>query len=82
MKGVAMKLYIYDHCPFCVRAHDFGLRDVAVDEEVLLNDDEDMPIGLIRRQTGADFNQARRHGAWARAWILCALLMNMRAKSA
>ena len=43
-----MKLYIYDHCPFCVRARMiFGLRDVAVDEEVLLNDDEDTPIGLI-----------------------------------
>ena len=28
-----MKLYIYDHCPFCVRARMiFGLRDVAVDE--------------------------------------------------
>ena len=43
-----MKLYIYDHCPFCVRARMiFGLRDVAVDEETLLNDDEDTPIGLI-----------------------------------
>ncbi|UOO81368.1 glutaredoxin 2 [Uruburuella testudinis] len=43
-----MKLYIYDHCPFCVRARMiFGLRDVAVEEVVLLNDDEATPIGLI-----------------------------------
>lgn len=43
-----MKLYIYDHCPFCVRARMiFGLRNVAVDEVVLLNDDETTPISLI-----------------------------------
>jgi len=43
-----MKLYIYDHCPFCVRARMiFGLRDVAVEEGVLANDDEAMPIGMI-----------------------------------
>ena len=43
-----MKLYIYDHCPFCVRARmSFGLRDVAVEEVVLANDDETTPIGMI-----------------------------------
>ena len=43
-----MKLYIYDHCPFCVRARMiFGLRDVAVEEIVLANDDEATPIGMI-----------------------------------
>lgn len=43
-----MKLYIYDHCPFCVRARMiFGLRNVPVEEIVLLNDDEATPIGLI-----------------------------------
>ena len=43
-----MKLYIYDHCPFCVRARMiFGLRDVAVEEVVLANDDEATPIGMI-----------------------------------
>ncbi len=45
---MALSRYIYHHCPVCVRARMmFGLRDVAVDEEVLLNDDEDTPIGLI-----------------------------------
>ena len=43
-----MKLYYYDHCPFCVRARMiFGLRDVAVEEVVLANDDEATPIGMI-----------------------------------
>ena len=28
-----MKLYIYDHCPFCMRARMiFGLRNVSVEE--------------------------------------------------
>lgn len=43
-----MKLYIYDHCPFCMRARMiFGLRNVPVEEIVLLNDDEATPIRLI-----------------------------------
>ncbi|MGN6905595.1 glutaredoxin, partial [Neisseria sp. P0015.S010] len=29
LRSISMKLYIYDHCPFCVRARMiFGLRDV------------------------------------------------------
>ncbi|XXQ67465.1 glutaredoxin 2 [Neisseriaceae bacterium B1] len=43
-----MKLYIYDHCPFCVRARMiFGLRQVPIEEVILLNDDEKTPIDLI-----------------------------------
>lgn len=43
-----MKLYIYDHCPFCVRARMiFGLRGVEVEEAVLPNDDEETPIAMI-----------------------------------
>ena len=43
-----MKLYIYDHCPFCVRARMvFGLRGVAVEEVILQNDDEETPIRMI-----------------------------------
>lgn len=43
-----MKLYHYDHCPYCVRARMiFGLRGVPVDEQILLNDDEATPIGLV-----------------------------------
>ena len=43
-----MKLYIYDHCPFCVRARMiFGLRQILVELIHLANDDEATPIGLI-----------------------------------
>lgn len=47
-KGIEMKLYIYEHCPFCVRARMiFGLRHMLLETVVLLNDDEMTPIGLI-----------------------------------
>lgn len=43
-----MKLYIYDHCPFCVRARMiFGLRGLPFETENLMNDDEATPIGMI-----------------------------------
>lgn len=42
-----MNLYIYDHCPFCVKARMiFGLRDVPVTLVTLLNDDAETPIRL------------------------------------
>lgn len=43
-----MKLYIYDHCPFCVRARMiFGLRGLPLETENLMNDDEATPISMI-----------------------------------
>ncbi len=52
LRSILMKLYIYDHCPFCVRARIiFGLRGVAGDEVVLANDDEATPIGIGRKYT-------------------------------
>ena len=43
-----MKLYVYDHCPFCTRARmAAALRGVATELVYLLNDDEDTPIRLI-----------------------------------
>ena len=43
-----MKLYVYDHCPFCTRARmAAALRGVATELVYLPNDDEDMPIRLI-----------------------------------
>ncbi|MEZ3498196.1 glutaredoxin 2 [Pantoea sp. KPR_PJ] len=39
-----MKLYIYDHCPFCVKARMiFGLKNLPVELIVMLNDDEETP---------------------------------------
>ena len=43
-----MQLYIYDHCPFCVRARMiFGLKNLPVQLHVLANDDDATPIGLV-----------------------------------
>lgn len=46
-----MKLYVYDHCPFCVRARMiFGLKNVPFDLAVLANDDEATPVGLVGKK--------------------------------
>ncbi|MDO5054460.1 GrxB family glutaredoxin [Pasteurella oralis] len=46
-----MQLYVYDHCPYCVRAMMiFGLKELAVKINVLLNDDEETPIGLVGKK--------------------------------
>ncbi|MEA9392564.1 glutaredoxin 2 [Acerihabitans sp. TG2] len=43
-----MKLYIYEHCPFCVKARSiFGLKNVPVGLEVLLNNNEATPISMV-----------------------------------
>ncbi|AOW46287.1 glutaredoxin 2 [Acetobacter ascendens] len=42
------KLYVYDHCPFCIKARMiFGLKNIPVELVVLQNDDEATPIGMI-----------------------------------
>lgn len=46
-----MKLYVYDHCPFCVRARMiFGLKNLSFELAVLANDDEVTPIGLVGKK--------------------------------
>jgi len=43
-----MILYIYDHCPYCVKARMiFGLKNQAFQIKTLLNDDEQTPIKMI-----------------------------------
>ena len=43
-----MKLYIYEHCPYCVKAWMiFGLKKQPIQIKVLLNDDEKTPISMI-----------------------------------
>lgn len=43
-----MKLYIYEHCPYCTKARMvFGLKNVPVELKYLQNDDEQTPIGLV-----------------------------------
>ena len=46
-----MKLYHYDHCPYCVKARMiFGFKNVPLQLEALLNDDEETPIGLVGKK--------------------------------
>ena len=42
------RLFIYDHCPYCVKARMiFGLKNQALENVTLLNDDEKTPISMI-----------------------------------
>ncbi len=46
-----MKLYIYDHCPFCVKARMiFPFKKVSVELVTLLDDDEKTPISMIGKK--------------------------------
>ena len=46
-----MKLYVYDHCPFCVKARTiFGFMNIAFDLVILLNDDEATPTRMIGKK--------------------------------
>ncbi len=43
-----MKLFIYEHCPFCIKARMiFGLTKTPVELIYLANDDEETPIKMI-----------------------------------
>lgn len=48
---MAFKLYIYEHCPFCVKARMiFGLKNIDFEKIVLLNDNETDPIRMIGKK--------------------------------
>ena len=46
-----MKLYVYDHCPYCVKARMiFGLKNIPFEMKTLLNDDEKTPVRMIGKK--------------------------------
>lgn len=46
-----MQLYVYDHCPFCVKARAiFGLKGIPFELVILLNDDEATPTRMIGKK--------------------------------
>lgn len=46
-----MKLYSYDHCPYCVKARMiFGIKGVPFAHKILLNDDEETPISMVGKK--------------------------------
>ena len=43
-----MTLYVYDHCPYCIKARMiFGYKGINFELKYLLNDDEKTPIEMI-----------------------------------
>jgi glutaredoxin 2 len=46
-----MNLYVYDHCPFCVKARSiFGLKKKAFELVIMLNDDAATPEAMVGRK--------------------------------
>src|SRR5690606_6102544 len=46
-----MKLYLYEHCPFCTRARMiFGLKQLPVELAVIMEGDADTPTRLIGKK--------------------------------
>ena len=46
-----MKLYVYDHCPFCVKARAiFGLKGLPFELVVMANDDAATPERMVGRK--------------------------------
>jgi len=43
-----MKLFVYDHCPFCVRARMiFGLKNISFELVMLSSDDSETPTKMV-----------------------------------
>lgn len=48
VKATTPKLYVYDHCPYCVKARMiFGYKNIPFELITLANDDEETPVNLI-----------------------------------
>lgn len=46
-----MKLFVYEHCPYCVKARMiFGLKNLPVEVKALLNDDEKTPTSMVGKK--------------------------------
>lgn len=46
-----MKLYVYDHCPFCTRARmAFALKNEAVTLSIIMEGDADTPVRLVGKK--------------------------------
>lgn len=47
-----MKLYVYDHCPFCAKARMiFGLKQLPLELQFVLENDVDTPTQLVGKKT-------------------------------
>ncbi len=47
-KETALKLFVYDHCPYCIRARmPLGLKGIDAEVHYIPNHDEETPISMI-----------------------------------
>lgn len=54
-----MKLYVYDHCPFCAKARmAFGLKSLPLELVFLLEDDIATPTSLVGKKTAPVLEKA------------------------
>lgn len=57
-----MKLYVYDHCPYCVKARMiFGYKNISFEMITLLNDDEETPKKLIGQKMVPILSDGEKH---------------------
>ena len=50
-KRMNIKLYVYDHCPYCVKARMiFGIKSIDFRLHTLLNDDVSSPVSMIGKK--------------------------------
>ena len=51
MRGNCMKLYIYEHCPFCLRTRMIsGLKQLEMQYEVIMEGDAETPTRLVGKK--------------------------------
>lgn len=51
MRGNCMKLYIYEHCPFCLRTRMIsGLKQLDMQYEVIMEGDAETPTRLVGKK--------------------------------
>ena len=64
-------LYVYDHCPFCVRARlALGLKGVKHDVRFMANDDVDLPTSMIGKKIAPIFDDGV-NPAYAESLDIC-----------
>lgn len=69
-------VFVYDHCPFCVRVrHLLGLKNIKYDLVWLANDDAETPTNLVGRKVVPIFQPNGRAGdAMAESLDICELI--------
>ncbi len=76
-----MKLHIYEHCPFCVRALMIvGLKKLPVEISVIMEGDAETPTRMVGRKVVPILEKTTGR-ICQRAWILCVTWMGLRRRA-